>query len=294
MNTMVRNASSSGYKSLQDKLTNFNIDSFNDDKQTEQYVELFSLQQLCQSLEIDGTSTRYKDLERSVSAFEEKPFEPEYNDLARLHYIALTRKCVNIMEFGSGFSTVIFADAMRTLKNYFLDYAKENIRVDMPFHVFSVEEEQRFLEVTLNRLGGKLSHFASVSKSSIEVILHDNRIATIYSKLPNISPDLIYIDGPSQFGSTKEMNGFSFDSKSRMPMSADILFFEFFLEPGTLILVDGRTANARFLKSYLRRNWAYRHDSFGDIHYFELQEEPLGPFNKNKLEFCLEGKWLLA
>ena len=70
-----------------------------------------------------------------------------------------------------------------------------------------------------------------------------------------------------------------------MPMSADILRVEFFLEPGTLILVDGRTANVRFLKSYLRRNCAYLHDPIGDIHYVELQEEPLGPFNQLNLAF---------
>jgi len=282
------------YKSIQNKLLKFNIDSFCDAEKTQQYVELFSIKKICQSLEADKISTNNNDLERSVSAFEEKPYEPEYDDLCRLHYIALSRKCLNVLEFGSGFSTVILADAMRILKKSFVDYAIENIRVDIPFHVFSVEEEQRFLEVTQNRLGEELSPFASVSRSSIEVILHDNRIATMYSKLPNISPDFIYLDGPSQFGSTKETNGFSFNSKSRMPMSADILLFEFFLEPGTLILVDGRTANARFLRSYLRRNWAYRHDSLGDIHYFELQEEPLGPFNKKKLEFCLENKWLLT
>ena len=78
-----------------------------------------------------------------------------------------------------------------------------------------------------------------------------------------------------------------------MPMSADILRFEFFLEPGTLILVDGRTANARFLKSYLRRGWNYKHDSIGDVHYFELNEDPLGKYNKLKLEFCLDNDWLI-
>ena len=34
-------------------------------------------------------------------------------------------------------------------------------------------------------------------------------------------------------------------------MSADILVFEHFLQPGTLIVVDGRAANARFLKTNL-------------------------------------------
>jgi hypothetical protein len=183
---------------------------------------------------------------------------------------------------------------MRTLREYFGTWAMENIRAEAPFHVYSVEEEQAFLEITIARLGSLLAPFATVSRSSVNVLIHDDRVATVYSKLPNISPDLIYLDGPSQFATTQEVNGFTFTSKARMPMSADILRFEFFLEPGTLILVDGRTANARFLKAYLRRNWAYSHDPAGDIHYFELQEEPLGPFNKRKLEFCLNGKWLLG
>jgi hypothetical protein len=115
----------------------------------------------------------------------------------------------------------------------------------------------------------------------------------VYSKLPNICPDFIYLDGPSQFVSTQELNGFSFNSRVRMPMSADIIRLEFFLEPGTLLLVDGRTQNARFLKSYLRRCWKYKHDSLGDVHYFELQEDPLGPFNRTKIHFCLADRWLL-
>jgi hypothetical protein len=77
-------------------------------------------------------------------------------------------------------------------------------------------------------------------------------------------------------------------------MSADILRFEFFLEPGTLVIIDGRTQNARFLRSYLRRNWAYRHDRSLDVHFLELQEEPIGPLNQRKLDFCLKGKWLLS
>ncbi len=60
-------------------------------------------------------------------------------------------------------------------------------------------------------------------------------------------------------------------------MSTGILRVEFFLEPGTLIQVDDRTANVRFLKSYLRRKWVHLHDPLGDAHRFELQEEPLGP-----------------
>ena len=108
------------YKSIQNKLLKFNIDSFCDAEKIQQYVELFSIKKICQSLEADKISTNNNDLERSVSAFEEKPYEPEYDDLCRLHYIALSRKCLNVLEFGSGFSTAILADAMRILKKVLL------------------------------------------------------------------------------------------------------------------------------------------------------------------------------
>ena len=72
-----------------------------------------------------------------------------------------------------------------------------------------------------------------------------------------------------------------------MPMAADILSFEHFLQPGTLIIVDGRTANARFLKCNLQRNWAYFYSPEWDQNFFELQEDPLGIYNKTMLEHCL-------
>jgi|TARA_B100000959_G_scaffold263598_1_gene303123 hypothetical protein len=85
--------------------------------------------------------------------------------------------------------------------------------------------------------------------------------------------------------------GFSFNNISRVPMSADILFFEFFLEPGTFIVIDGRGANAEFLRSFLRRNWKYYYDKKGDCHYFELVEKPWGEWNFKKLNFCLKDKF---
>ena len=141
------------------------------------------------------------------------------------------------------------------------------------------------------RLEKGLGAFATVRESSVHMVVHDNRVATMYSELPNVSPDFIYIDGPSQFATNEELNGFSFRHQCRMPMSADVLRIEFFLEPGTFILVDGRTANARFLETYLRRQWIYEHDPVGDVHYFELKEKPLGRFNRLKINFCLDDEW---
>jgi hypothetical protein len=83
----------------------------------------------------------------------------------------------------------------------------------------------------------------------------NDRVCTYYDFLPNVSPDFIYIDGPNQHGTLGDIGGISTRHKDRMPMSADILRMEHFLLPGTLIVVDGRTANARFL-NWTRIRWA--------------------------------------
>ena len=70
-------------------------------------------------------------------------------------------------------------------------------------------------------------------------------------------------------------------------MAADILSIEHFLCPGTLIVVDGRTANARFLECNFQRNWKHLYSVDYDQHFFELLEKPLGVYNKRQIDYCL-------
>ena len=58
-------------------------------------------------------------------------------------------------------------------------------------------------------------------------------------------------------------------------MSSDILKIENFLLPGTIILVDGRKANARYLKRNLKRQWKYKEDPYSDQTFLLLVEKPL-------------------
>jgi len=272
-------------------ISRFSLESFHDPDLVRDYVNFFEFDKFVFNCDEDSIPSKQESLGShmiSVIPNESKPFEIKYDDLARLHYLILKRKVLITLEFGSGYSTVIIAHANSILMSDFYDLIKDEVRVDNPFHVYAIEEEQRFLETSQKRLSdASLALFATVSRSSVDMILHDGRIASVYSRLPNVSPDFIYLDGPSQYATTTDMNGFNFNSPCRMPMSADILRFEFFLEPGTLILIDGRTANARFLRSYLKRNWNYIHDPVGDVHYLELVETPLGKHNKAKIDFCL-------
>ena len=70
-----------------------------------------------------------------------------------------------------------------------------------------------------------------------------------------------------------------------MPMVCDILKFEYFYTPGTIIVCDGRAANVKFLKDHFKRKWKYKYFRAFDMHYFELISEPLGEINIKQLRF---------
>ena len=123
----------------------------------------------------------------------------------------------------------------------------------------------------------------------------ESKICTYYDTLPNVTPDLIYIDAPDQYNILGEIRGISTRSESRLPMSADILSIEHFLHPGTLIIIDGRTGNARFLKENFQKNWIHYYSTEFDQHFFELKEavdESNFRYNQiKKLFFYKSGRW---
>ena len=115
---------------------------------------------------------------------------------------------------------------------------------------------------------------------------HNKRIVTEYKKLPLCNPDFIYMDGPDTFKIKGNINGFSTRHKNLMPMVSDLLKIEYFLIPGTIILVDGRTSNVRFLKDHFKRKWFYKNDEKKGFHiFFYLSEKPLGKINRDLLRF---------
>ena len=68
-------------------------------------------------------------------------------------------------------------------------------------------------------------------------------------------------------------------------MSCDVLKIEYFLTPGTILIVDGRAANVQFLKDNFSRNWAYKYVKYCDQHVFVLIEKSLGKYNDNQIKF---------
>ena len=116
---------------------------------------------------------------------------------------------------------------------------------------------------------------------------YNGKIATKYSNLPMCNPDFIYLDGPDQFRVKKSKNSFSTSHPDLMPMASDILKIEYFLIPGTIILVDGRGANVNFLKNNFQRKWKTFKDYKNEQFFLILDEPPLGKLNikQNKFYF---------
>lgn len=211
-------------------------------------------------------------------------FSAELDDLIRLHYLITSRKVTTVLEFGVGKSSIVFDHALNLNKKKYTSFVKENLRRSNPFQCFSVDNNEEWITICKNTAETNLVNY---HYSQCSVSTFNGRVCTFFDNLPNICPDLIYLDGPDQFSPLGDVRGVSTDHPDRLPMSADILAIEHFLLPGTLIVVDGRTANARFLKTNFQRDWSYFHHEEFDQHYFELVEKPLGIYNKRQVEFCL-------
>ena len=211
------------------------------------------------------------------------PSPAELDDLIRIHYLIRLKKTRVVLEFGVGKSTSVILDALKKNKDNFGKIVEQELRVTNPFQLHSVDNNIEWLE-RVKRIHDSNSNFNSYL-CEINMGTFMDKFCTYYDSLPNVRPDFIYLDAPDQFSVKGEIRGFSTRFYDRMPMAADLLAMEHFLEPGAIILVDGRTANARFLKSNFQRSWDYHHFIDYDQHIFVLDEPPLGKWNEKTLNF---------
>ena len=211
------------------------------------------------------------------------PSPAELDDLVRLHWLVRNRKVRTIMEFGVGKSTSVMLDAISRNKNDYSTEVSEKLRLKSAFEVHSIDNNVEWMNRVISVHSGNELFKPHVADCRMGTF--NDRACTYYDEMPNLRPDFIYLDGPDQFSIKDSVRGISTAHADRMPMAADILVMEHFLEPGTMILVDGRTANARFLKVNFQRNWSHLFMADFDQHLFLLDEPPLGKWNKAALDF---------
>ena len=136
---------------------------------------------------------------------EDNPRIPELNDLYRLYQFIVLNKRTTILEFGSGWSSLIFYLSLNDLKKKYSKQVK-NLRRNNPFELIILESIKKYLNISKNRIikFSKMLKLKQTPKthycfSDVEMTLFNNKIATQYKKLPLCNPDFIYLDGPYQF-----------------------------------------------------------------------------------------------
>lgn len=227
-----------------------------------------------------------KNLPLNKMIFKEQ-YNPELVDLYRLYSLIFNNKRTTVLEFGCGWSSVIIAKALFNLKKkYFKSIQK--LRRQNPFELFILDNEKKYLLKTKKLIEKFLpnNHLKiNFHYSRVKMTKFNDRIACEYISMPKCNPDFVYLDGPDQFNIKGRINNLNIGHKDFMPMQCDLLKIENFLQPGTIILADGRKANTRFLKNNFQRNWLYKEDEKYDQVIMLLKEKPLGIVNKKILDF---------
>ena len=228
-----------------------------------------------------------KSLKKQLYPWNNKTYPPEIMDLYRLHEFIILNKRLTILEFGSGWSSLVLAHALMINQKKYKTVNKK-IRKSNLFELHILENERKYLNITKKRnikILGSFNKKIYYHFSNCKMAFYNNRFCTEYSKLPLINPDFIYLDGPDQFKVLGKKNNFTTNHPDMMPMVSDILKFENFLIPGTIIVIDGRTANSQFLKNNFQRKWDYYYDKINDQNIFYLADISLGHINDKMKAF---------
>ena len=111
-------------------------------------------------------------------------YPPELNDLYLLYQYVLINKRTTIIEFGSGWSTLIMSLALKELKDKFSKKVKL-LRRNNPFELFVIDNEKKYLNITKQRIK-KFNKYLNIKNptkinyhySDVEMTLFNNKICT--------------------------------------------------------------------------------------------------------------------
>jgi len=120
---------------------------------------------------------------------------PQDFDLANLHRLIRRYRPNTVLEFGSGFSTIAIAHALM---------------MNGGGRLYSLEASQRWADNTLEKMPEELRAYVTLLVSTPRAILFNGQFSHVFDRIPNITPEFIYLDGPSPRDVVGEVHGLSF------------------------------------------------------------------------------------
>jgi hypothetical protein len=156
-------------------------------------------------------------------------YQPDWSDLLNIYELGRRRRPKIVIEFGSGCSTLMFAKALAD---------------NGSGHLYSIETSEHFKKRTESYLPASLRPFVELIHSDIEFGQMAGEKVMWHRTIPDVSPNLVYIDGP-------DYQDFSAD----VEIQADGVMLEPKAQLDYTILIDGRKQTFEFTRRNLRRNY---------------------------------------
>lgn len=203
---------------------------------------------------------------------------PKLDDLEFIYELARGLKAKVVLEFGIGYSTLVLATALEKNKEEWDGDTKPFKTNDNLFTVNVVEanNDGRWISGAMHNIRDRMPvDNIRVTSCPVMAGTFNDRICHYYTRIPNVLPDFIYLDAPDPMHVNGNIRGVHFNHSEALPMSGDLLFIEPILLPGTTIVVDGRTSNARFLQRNFQREWYHNRYADKDMTVFMLKEKGL-------------------
>jgi hypothetical protein len=146
-----------------------------------------------------------------------------------------------VLEFGSGCSTVVIAQALAD---------------NGAGHVTSVDSQQDWAEVTRSTIPEELTSYCEVVYAPAVEEQYRGEAVFRHVDAPALLPDLVYLDGPVL--------------NSRVKAAVDLVYLEDQLPDGFVLAVEGRMANVEFLRRHFNRNYRVSWHRFSTTTVFQL------------------------
>ncbi len=171
----------------------------------------------------------------------------DHDDLWRLYSNIRKRKPEQVIEFGSGCSTLIIAEALR-----------RNSRGKL----LSIETDAYWASRTRQELPQILCPLVTVLLTGIEQVKHGDLVLWRHANVPYIEVDFIYLDGP---------NWRQFPHVDHKGITVDPMFMEMNFRPGFSMLVDYRRVNVAWLRDNLKLRYRFKTSKMLEYSQFSLE-----------------------
>ena len=167
-------------------------------------------------------------------------YPPDYRDLLYLYEQVRQRKPRVVLEFGSGCSTVVMAQAL---------WENRREAHEASGRLYSLDGQKTWASAAAKGIPAHLNELCKVVYSPVREVEQYGVKGLRHEHVPDVEPDFVYLDGPDYGPDGPRGKG--------APPNFDVLDLEARSTGGLAIVVDGRQNAVAFLREHLQRPYRF-------------------------------------